>query len=401
MSTTTVETAVALPISVNPQTWNADTAAMMEFAGLTWIDQRPDPDNPGQTISVRYYAPQGIMAGFIAACKRTGLDPTAKQIYASEINGRWTILVGIDGMRVVAQRTGEYDGQDPIEWQMTEGGEWSTTPGPGKPYAARISIYRKGISRPMTTTVTWAEFGDDDAKPKSNWGKRPCWMLGIRAESHGFRRLFPNDLAGLYTREDFATEAVDTSDALVISEVENYAALIESAETREEIKAVVDRARERNELSDAIRTAALTRYGMLARFEAEQDAGDDDPAQAEESAGETTDPAPPAEIACPVCGATGNENCTTVRGTDHKARIRAEIATLYPESESPAEPPIGETQEEDNAILACRDCLEGKHGACTGTAIVDVDPDSDPIEVVCACNASGHHPAATEEESAS
>lgn len=33
-------------------------------------------------------------------------------------------------------------------------------------------------------------------------------------------------------------------------------------------------------------------------------------------------------IACPRCGARGNENCSTKRGNDHAARIRAEIAQL-------------------------------------------------------------------------
>jgi hypothetical protein len=64
---------LALPESVNPSTWNADTAAMMEFAGLTWFEGVGDN-------RVRMFAPQGIMAGFIAACERTQLDPTAKQI---------------------------------------------------------------------------------------------------------------------------------------------------------------------------------------------------------------------------------------------------------------------------------------------------------------------------------
>lgn len=361
------EVAVALPISANPSTWNADTAAMMEFAGLTWVEKRPNPDVPGEMQDVRFYAPPGIMAGFISACRRTGLDPTAKQIYAANMKrGGWTILVGIDGMRVVAQRTGEYDGQDPMEWQMTEGGPWSTTPGPGKPYAARISIYRKGISRPMTTTVTWAEFGDDEAKPESNWGKRPCWQLGIRAESHGFRRLFPNDLSGLYTREDFTTDAVDTSDALVISETENWAALIESAQTREEIGDIVARARERNELTDVIRTAALTRYGMLARAE------EDPPAEpGDEQATE------PADEDVPV-----SEDDVLIGDdqADDNARLAAAEGAAIAEAED----------RRSKRDLTCRDCLEGKHGACTGTAIVDTDPDSDPLEVPCVCATAEH-----------
>lgn len=248
-------TDLALPVSVNPSTWNADTAAMMEFAGLVWTERTTEG-------VVTRYAPSGVMAAFIGACRQTGLDPTAKQIYAAQMGGKWTVLIGIDGMRVVAQRSGEYDGQDPIEWQAEENGPWTTVP-PKNPFAARARIYRKHVGRPLEQTVTLSEFGGRGG----NWDKRPAHMLGIRAESHAFRRAFPMQLAGLYTAEDFETSEPD--DAIVIEASEDWIQLIDAADTKDDIKAVVDRAREVNELTDAIRTHALTRYGMFNR-ESEQ-----------------------------------------------------------------------------------------------------------------------------------
>lgn len=250
-------TELVLPTSVRPDTWNADTAAMMEFAGLTWIEG-----------GNRVFAPSGIMAGFINACKRTGLDPTAKQIYAAVIGGKWTVLVGVDGMRVVAQRTGEYDGQDPIEYQYEPDGPWSTTPGKGAPYAARIAIYRKGVGRPLVQTVTMAEFGGKGG----NWSTRPAHMLGIRAETHAFRRLFPNDLSGLYTAEDFQNDDVDTSDAIVMEPTENWVELVEAATSKDEIAEIMERAKNQpggSEVTDELRTLALTRYGTFSREEAQ------------------------------------------------------------------------------------------------------------------------------------
>lgn len=35
-------------------------------------------------------------------------------------------------------------------------------------------------------------------------------------------------------------------------------------------------------------------------------------------------------IACPTCGASGNENCSTVRGNDHRKRMLLEIAEVSP-----------------------------------------------------------------------
>lgn len=246
-------TEMVLPTSVVPSTWDANTAALMEFAGLTWMEG-----------GNRKFAPTGIMAAFIQACGRTGLDPTAKQIYAAQMGGKWTVLVGVDGMRLVAQRTGQYDGQDPIEWQASEGGPWTTT-APKAPHAARIRIYRKGVGRPLEQTVTMAEFGGKGG----NWTTRPGHMLGIRAETHGFRRLFPMELSGLYTAEDVDSGTFDNSELIVINPTEDWAGLIAAAESKDELTEILTRAQAANELTDVVRTKALTRLGMFSRGETE------------------------------------------------------------------------------------------------------------------------------------
>jgi hypothetical protein len=49
---------------------------------------------------------------FLNQCVRTGLDPLARQIYSIPRGNSRTIQTGIDGYRLVAQRTGEYAGSD-------------------------------------------------------------------------------------------------------------------------------------------------------------------------------------------------------------------------------------------------------------------------------------------------
>ncbi|WP_242089189.1 recombinase RecT [Curtobacterium sp. DN_7.5] len=245
-------TDLVLPESVDAATWNADTAAMMEFAGLTWVvPQMVD----GEQQRVRMFAPNGIVGAFIQAVRRTGLDPTQRQIYAAEMGGKWTVLVGIDGMRVVALRTGQYDGQDPVEWQWDDESWHDAPPKSGAVLAARVAVYRKGIGRPLVQTVTMREFGGKGP----NWSTRPAHMLGIRAESHALRRLFPMELAGLYTPEDFEGAA----DPAPTAPSRDWISLVEQASTHDEIEDLLDAADDAGERTDRLRTAALARHGML------------------------------------------------------------------------------------------------------------------------------------------
>jgi hypothetical protein len=52
------------------------------------------------------------LALFIHQAKKTGLDPLARQIYFVKRQGKGTIQTGIDGYRLVAERTGKYAGND-------------------------------------------------------------------------------------------------------------------------------------------------------------------------------------------------------------------------------------------------------------------------------------------------
>lgn len=152
------------------------------------------------------------LTGFLHLSQRTGLDPFSRQIY---LIGRWdgraqrkvyTPQTGIDGYRIVAQRTAERTGAE-LSYDDTlwcgEDGEWRDVwLSADAPRAAKVTVYR-GPAR-FSAVATYAEYvqlkkGDE---PTAMWKRMPAVMLAKCAESLALRKAFPHDLAGVYTAEE-------------------------------------------------------------------------------------------------------------------------------------------------------------------------------------------------------
>ena len=133
------------------------------------------------------------------ACQRSGLDPFSKQIYAIKRGGKMSIQVGIDGLRSVAERSGQLDGSATFWIGDTEGSQWSDVwLGSKPPAAAKTIIYRKGSGHPF---VGVARFQDYNAG-QGLWSKMPAAMLAKCSEALALRKAFPADMSSLYTADE-------------------------------------------------------------------------------------------------------------------------------------------------------------------------------------------------------
>jgi phage recombination protein Bet len=137
------------------------------------------------------------LALFLSQCQRTGLDPFSRQIYFIKRGGKGSTQVSIDGFRVIAERSGEMDGQD-VAWCGPDGAwrdVWLET---APPAAARVNVYRKGCTHPFPAIAKFGEY--KDAGPM--WTKMPANQLAKCAEALALRKAFPHQLSGLYTPDE-------------------------------------------------------------------------------------------------------------------------------------------------------------------------------------------------------
>jgi phage recombination protein Bet len=136
---------------------------------------------------------------FVEVCKRSKLDPFRKQIYAIVRGGRMTIQTGIDGFRVIAQRSGEYEGQSGPFWCGKDGKWTDAWLAPEPPVASKVGVYRKGLREPMWVVARFVSYAQENL-----WKRMPEVMIAKCAEALALRKAFPEDLSGLYTADEMA-----------------------------------------------------------------------------------------------------------------------------------------------------------------------------------------------------
>jgi phage recombination protein Bet len=178
---------------------------------------------------------------FAYACQRTGLDPFSRQIYAIKRGGKLTIQVSIDGLRSIAERTGQLDGSQSY-WCGSDGAWVDVWLDSKPPAAAKTIIHRKGCAHPFSATARFADFNAGQGL----WSKMPSVMIAKCSEAQALRRAFPADLSGVYSTDemDQAVEPVTVTAAPVKGDAKVFQAgkaAIAKADSMDKLKEVADR----------------------------------------------------------------------------------------------------------------------------------------------------------------
>ncbi len=148
------------------------------------------------------------VAVFARVCKEKTLSPFTKQVHLTRYNtkdgAKYTIIVGIDGYRSIASRTGLHAGTEDAKFDLMPDSSFKTAAQLSSekrlPVSATVTAWKIVANQrvPFTHTAVFAEFSTGLQK----WATMPIQMIAKCAEAFALRKGWPDELAGLHIDEE-------------------------------------------------------------------------------------------------------------------------------------------------------------------------------------------------------
>jgi phage recombination protein Bet len=169
-----------------------------------------------QTVAVG--ATDAELQLYLYDCARRGVHPLDRLIHFTKRGGRYTPITSIDFLRGRAHDTGEMAGSDDPVFDKDA-------------RTATATVYRltHGTRYAYSATARYAEYVPDpgpNGRGDVMWKRMPHVMLGKCAEALALRKAFPQQLGGLYVKEeleqarpDFTTTATSIADQYAVPPV--------------------------------------------------------------------------------------------------------------------------------------------------------------------------------------
>jgi len=153
--------------------------------------------------------PPAQVSVFASVCKQHGLSPFTKEIYLVKYGGQFANIVGIDGMRKKAARTGQHAGTDEAIFDKSANGSFKCVadfPPNTLPKSCTVTVWRivGGVRCPYTATVSFNEYYPAVLKGQGGGkaAQMPFNMIAKVAEAKALKMAFGDEFTGLHIEDE-------------------------------------------------------------------------------------------------------------------------------------------------------------------------------------------------------